>query len=87
MPAASWSARLLDATVVEEAVESLPVVQAVADCLGEDRALRDDGELLLEPTFQPVDEGPRWLLADGAALIGALAADLVLDRIKRRDVS
>ena len=57
----------LDATVVEEAAETLPVVQAVADRIGEGRALRDDGELLLEPAFQPVDERPCSLLADGAA--------------------
>jgi len=39
----------LDAAVVEEPREPVPVVQGVADMLGDRRLARDAGELLLEP--------------------------------------
>ena len=42
----------LDSSVIEEAREPVPVVQGVADVLGDGRLGRDAGELLLEPRLE-----------------------------------
>ena len=53
--------------------------------LGDRRLGRDARELLLEPGFEREHEGLALVLAHGATLLGAAAADRLLDRIERRD--
>ena len=45
-----------DAAVFEEAGEPVPMVQAVADGLGDDGLRRDARELLFEPGFESQNE-------------------------------
>src|ERR1700676_864857 len=75
----------LDAAVVEEPREPVPVVQGVADVIGNRRRGGDAGELLLEPSLERQHEGLAALLTHGASLIGAAAPDRLLDRIEGRD--
>jgi hypothetical protein len=75
----------LDAAVVEEPREPVPVVQGVADMLGDRRLARDAGELLLEPGLERQHERLAARLSDGAALIGAAASDRLLDGIEGGD--
>ena len=73
----------LDAAVVEEARQALPARQRVADRLGELGLLADQRELGAQPGLRrPSASRPAPLLAHGAALLGAAAADLVLDRVE-----
>ena len=73
----------LDSAVIEEPRKPIPVVQGVADVLGDGRLGRDARELLLEPGFERDHQGLASFLAHGAALLGAAAADRLLDRIER----
>ena len=75
----------LDAAVVEEPYEPVPVVQGVADVLGDGRLGRDAGELLLEPGFERQHERLAALLAHDASRVGAAASDGLLDRIEGGD--
>ena len=75
----------LDAAVVEEADEPVPMVQAIADGLGDRRLAGDARELLLEPGLERQHERLALFLAHGAALVGASAADRLLDRVERGD--
>src|SRR5271166_1861353 len=75
----------LDAAVVEETRETIPVVQAVTDILGDWRLTGDTSELSLEPGLERRDQRLAPFLAHTAPLLGALAADCLLDRIERGD--
>jgi hypothetical protein len=59
----------LDAAIVEEAGEAVPVPQSVANGLGGIGAAREPRELLFEEAFESVDERARSCLARGAARI------------------
>src|SRR6476620_9306293 len=72
----------LDATVVEEAGEPVPMMQGVADGIGDDGLARDPRELELEPRPQPDDKWSAAFLAHDAARIGGTAVDRLLDRIE-----
>ena len=74
----------LDPAVVEEAREALPARERVADRLGELALLADERELGAQPGLELGDERTRSFLADGAALVGRAAADVVLDRRRAR---
>jgi hypothetical protein len=75
----------LDAAVVEETGEPLPMVLSVADRIRDRRLARDARELLCEPGFEFEHKRLALLLAEGAPLIRAPPADRLLDRIDRRD--
>src|SRR6516225_2482067 len=75
----------LDAAVVEEPREPVPMVQGVANVLGNGPLGRDTGELLLEPSLERRHERLAALLAHGPSLIGAAAPDRLLDGIEGRD--
>src|SRR5271165_2054982 len=66
----------LDAAVVEETRETIPVVQAVTDILSDWRLTGDTSELSLEPGLERRDQRLAPFLAHTAPLLGALAADL-----------
>jgi transposase-like protein len=72
----------LDAAVIEEPREPVPMVQGVADVLGDSSLGRDAGELLLEPGLERYHKRLAALLAHRAALIGAAAPDRLLDGIQ-----
>lgn len=55
----------LEAPVFEEAGQSLPVIERVADVLGERRTAGDHRQLFLEPRLQRLSDGQRMLLARG----------------------
>jgi hypothetical protein len=46
----------LDAAVDEEAHEAVPVLEAIADCAGNDRFAGDAREFAFEPSFKSIDE-------------------------------
>jgi hypothetical protein len=75
----------LDAAVVEEPREPVPMVQGVADVLGDGGLGRDAGELLLEPGLERRHKRLAALLTHRAALIGAAAPDRLLDGIQGGD--
>ena len=75
----------LDAAVVEEAGETVPARERIADCLGELGLLADQGELGAQPGFQVINDRPAPVLADGAPLVGAAATDFLLDGIETGD--
>ena len=62
----------LDAAIVQEADETLPMVQAIAKILGEPGLAGDARQLLLEPRPERHDERLALLLARAATLVGAL---------------
>src|SRR5439155_7318481 len=75
----------LDAAVLEEAYETVPVIEPVADRFGDGALLRDGDEPGLEPSLEVLDQWLRLGLSDGAALFGAAPADPALDGVERRD--
>ncbi len=75
----------LDATVVEELNEPVPVVQAIAQILGEAGLAGDARQLMLKPWPERHDERLALLLARVTTLLGAHAADRLLDRIELGD--
>lgn len=75
----------LDAAVVEEPRQTIPVIQGVTDVLCDRRFARDAGELLLEPDLERLYLRLAALLADGTALIGAAAPGRLLDGIESGD--
>ena len=75
----------LDAAIVEEPREPLPMVQGVADVLGDGGLGRDADELLLEPGLERRHQRLAALLAHRAALIGAAAPDRLLNGIQGGD--
>jgi hypothetical protein len=68
-----------DSTVVEEAAEALPVIEAVGEALGALRALEYRGKAYFEPRLQGLDHGFGALLTDGAADLRQQVADFGLD--------
>jgi transposase-like protein len=72
----------LDAAVIEEPREPVPMVQGVADVLGDSSLGRDAGELLLQPGLERYHKRLAAFLAHRAALIGAAAPDRLLDGIQ-----
>src|SRR4051794_11258516 len=72
----------LDAAVVDEACQALPARQCVSDSLGELALLTDQGEFGAQPRFECIDQQPAFLVANIAPLVGAAAADVLLDRIE-----
>jgi hypothetical protein len=76
----------LDAAVVEEAGQSRPARQRIADRFGELGLLADQVELGAQPELERVEDWPALGLAQGAALVGPAAATrLGLDRIQLGD--
>src|SRR5262249_5023410 len=76
----------LDAAVIKEAGEPVPMVQAVTDGFGDQGLARDARELLFEPPFGLEHERLALLLApQGTTLAGSMPPDRLLDRIERRD--
>ncbi len=69
----------LNAAVVEEADEAVPMAEAVADVISDGRPPGDAGELLFQPWLQFVRERFAACLSFGTALIGRPAADVGLD--------
>jgi hypothetical protein len=59
----------LDAAVIEEAGEPVPMAEAIADIFGNGGAARDVSQLLLEPGLEVMDEGFAARLPLGAAFI------------------
>jgi len=75
----------LDAAVIEEASEPVPVVQGIADVFGDRRFAGDMCELLFEPGFERQHQRFALFLPHCAAVAGAAAPDRFLDRIKGSD--
>src|SRR4249919_1247273 len=71
----------LDAAIVEEAGEAVPVPEAIADDPGRIRSAREPRELMLEEDLERVDEWARSYLARGTALIGTCTAHILLDGV------
>ena len=74
-----------DAAVVKKTGEPVPVVQAVAEFLGDLGLAIDARQLLLEPRPERHDERLALLLAHPATRVGAQAPDRLLDRIEHGD--
>jgi hypothetical protein len=64
----------LDAAVIDEAREPVPMVQAIADGLGDRRLGRDLNELVFQPSPERNHERVTAFLADGTAHVGAVAS-------------
>ena len=75
----------LDAAVVEEVGETVPTRERITDCLSEFGLLADQGELGAQPGFETINDRPAPVLADGAALVGVAAADVLLDGVEFGD--
>ena len=75
----------LDAAVVEETDKPVPMVEAVAEVLGDRRLGGDASKLPLEPDLERFDQRLALLPAHAAPLLGARAAERLLDRIERGD--
>jgi hypothetical protein len=74
-----------DAPVIEETVEPMPMMQAVADRFGDRRVARSARELLLEPGFERQHQRFALVPAHRTAPVSAVPTDGLLDRIERRD--
>src|SRR5271166_3609578 len=75
----------LDAAIVENAGEAVPVPQAIADDPGRIRAARKPRELMLAEDLERVDERARSGLTCGPAHISTCAADVILDGVDMRN--
>jgi hypothetical protein len=75
----------LDPAVVEEANETVPMREPVADRLSELALLAHKGELFAQPWFEFGEKRTRSFLANGASLVWSAAADVALDPIERGD--
>jgi hypothetical protein len=64
---------------------TFPVVQTIAELVGNFGLARDTGQLMLEPGAERRDERFTLLLAHAATLIGAPAPNRLLDRIELGD--
>lgn len=76
----------LDTAIIDEARQALPARERIADGLGELALLADQGELCVEPLLESNGKRPAFLLPDEATLLGAAAADVLLDRVELGDV-
>src|SRR6516164_11647333 len=75
----------LDAAVIEEASEPVPVVQGIADVFGDRRFAGDTCELLFEPGFERQHQRFALFLPHCAAVAGTATPDRLLDRIEGSD--
>src|SRR5271156_939796 len=75
----------LDAAVVQESDEPIPMVHAVTKFLGDPGLAGDARQLMLEPGPERHDERFALLLAHPTTLVGACAPDRLLDRVERGD--
>jgi hypothetical protein len=75
----------LDAAVVEEAGQTFPAREGVADRLGELGLLADQTELLAQPGFEIGDGSAAIFLTHCAALVGRPATDGILDPVELGD--
>jgi hypothetical protein len=67
----------LQASVIKEQDQPAPVVQRVADRLGQRGTTGDAAERVRQPCLHRLDEWTTALLADPSAFVGGLATDLV----------
>src|SRR4051794_4286496 len=70
----------LDAAVVQEGGQALPVAQRVAHGLRQVRTAGQPRHLLLQPDMQGIHDRPTSRFAHSAPMFGRGAADLRLDR-------
>ena len=75
----------LDAAVVEEADEPFPVVQTIAELLGDPRLAGDARQLMLKPWPKRHDKRFALHLTHATTLVRAQASDRLLDRIELGD--
>ena len=75
----------LDAAVGEEAGQSRPARQRIADRFGELGLLADQVELGAQPWLERVDDRPALRHAQRAALVGTAATGFRFDDIERGD--
>ena len=75
----------IDAAVFEEARQAFPVLERIADGIGDGRFGRDAAELLFEERFEGVHVMSRFLLANRSSFFGAFPPDLLFDAIKLCD--
>src|SRR3546814_16427288 len=81
------SADLLQAAVLEEPGQPVPVAQRVADVGGQRGPGGDHRQLLLEPGFQGRDDRRRIFFASGKPSLWRRAAHCRLDRVERGDLT
>ena len=74
-----------DAAVIDEAGQRLPARRRVADRLGELGLLADQGKLCAQPWLRSSIDRTSSSPSDGAPLLGAAAADVLLDRVEPPD--
>src|ERR1700730_14329979 len=60
----------LDAAVINEARQSLPARQGIADCFSKLAFLADSAELCAPPRFERVDQGTAFRGSDRSAVLG-----------------
>src|SRR5271166_812267 len=77
----------LDASVVREQDEAVPVVKSIANGLGHFGAAGNEGQGLFDPGLELIEERPAPGLADLAARFGAFSADGLFDFVKRCDLN
>jgi hypothetical protein len=58
----------------------------LAGSFGEFALLTDQGKSCPQPGFKGIDEGPAFLLPDGATFVGTLATDVLLDGVECCDM-
>src|SRR3546814_3567849 len=81
------SADLLQAAVLEEPGQPVPVAQRVADVGGQRGPGGDHRQLLLEPGFQGRDDRRRIFFASGKPSLWRRAGHCRLDRVERGDLT
>src|ERR1700748_725942 len=75
----------IDAAVIEEAGQALPVLERITDGLRDWGFGRHTAELLLEEALERFAMRRGLLSAHGASLLGALASDGLFDPVERGD--
>jgi hypothetical protein len=75
----------LQAAVIEEQDQSAPVIERIADGLGQSGSAGDAVQGFCQPGMHRLDQGAAAFPTDAAALVGGLAADIGFDRIKLGD--
>ena len=75
----------LGTAVVEEAGETVPARERITDRLGEFCLLTDQGGLGPQPGFKVINNLPALVLANSTPLVGAEAADVLLDGVESCD--
>jgi hypothetical protein len=72
----------LNATVINEARQSLTARQGIADCYSKLAFLADQAELCAQPRFERVDQGTAFRGSDGSAVLGTSAPNVFLDGVE-----